>query len=73
MVRKSLNCLSFNVRSLIDVSRRTELTHIYCTQIVVDFAFIQDTHLRRTHRIVLDNYTIIRDERSQRVLVAFRK
>lgn len=63
---------TFNVRSLVERSRRIDLSNlINCNNI--DFAFIQETHLKSNHKVYLDNYNFIRDFTTQGVGIAIRK
>lgn len=61
-----LKILQYNISSLIAHSRRIELLKILqeknCT-----FAFIQETHLSSRHKVLLDNYNIIRNDKNQGV------
>lgn len=71
MPRKFLNMITFNVRSLIDISRRVELIKILIEN-KLDFAFIQETHLSKAHKVSLENFDFVRDNSSQGVGIAIR-
>lgn len=61
MSRRSLNILTFNVRSLVDTSRRLDLLDILFYN-KIDIAFIQECHLRgHNNNIKLNGYNFIYD------------
>lgn len=72
MNRNYLNFLTFNVRSLREVSRRLDLDYVLKDN-NIDIAFIQETHLRQNHRVHLENYNFIKDNSSQGVGIAINK
>lgn len=69
MGHRSLNFLSFNVRSLIDRSRQIEL-HRSLTSNNIDIGFIQETHLRGNKKIYLNEYDFINSNASVGVAIA---
>lgn len=72
MIRNALNLLTFNVGSLVGVSRRVDLLNSLRIN-RVDIAFIQETHLRSRHRVSFDEYNCIQDKSSQGVAIVLRK
>lgn len=72
MAHNKLNIITFNVRSLIEHSRRIELGKVLeaaCT----DFGFIQETHLSKTHKCNIKGYRLIRNYDDQAVAVAVKQ
>lgn len=72
MVRKFLNIVTFNVRSLVNQSRRVEL-NMLLTNSNVDIAFLQELHLNGKYRVYLDNYFVISDHTKLGVGIAIKK
>lgn len=72
MARKNLNFLSFNVRSLIESSRRLELLNLLRYH-NIDICFVQETHFRKNSNITLENYNLVRDNSSQGTAIIFDK
>lgn len=64
MARNSLIFVTYNVRSLVDLSRRIELIKILNNN-KVDLCFLQETHLSKDSKVNFDNYNVIRDFSSQ--------
>lgn len=71
MVRKIFNLVTFNVRSLVDRSRRIELDSLL-KRFKVDIAFVQELHLRNDKSVRLDNFSVITDKSSLGVGIVFR-
>lgn len=72
MARRNLNLLSFNVRSLIESSRRFELVN-FLRYHNIDICFLQETHLKFDTNICLENYNIVRDNSPQGTAIVFNK
>ena len=71
MGHRYLNFLTFNVRSLIDTSRRIDLLNtLKCNNI--DIAFIQECHLRRNRNVVLNGYNFLYDNSSIGVAIVIK-
>lgn len=60
MIHRSLNLVSFNVRSLVDTSRRLELSNLLRHN-KIDIAFIQECHIQKNSNIKLNGYNFIYD------------
>ena len=60
MDRRNLNCLTFNVRSLVDSSRRIDLLNTLFHN-KIDVGFIQECHLRRNNKMKINGYNFIYD------------
>lgn len=71
MVHNGLNLMTFNVRSLIEVSRRIDLLYLLNSN-YIDVAFIQETHLKEQHSISLEDYTFFKDSSSQGVGIVIK-
>lgn len=71
MVRNCLKLITFNVRSLIEVSRRVDLLNMLKYN-SIDVAFIQETHLRENQNLRLEGYSFFRDNSSQGVGIVIR-
>lgn len=72
MVNKFLNMITFNVRSLVNSSRRIDLVNtLKCN--FIDIAFIQETHLKRNQKCFLEGYTFIQDVSSVGVGIALKQ
>lgn len=72
MGHKYINFLTFNVRSLIDKSRQTDLLNTV-TSNGIDICFIQETHLRANRRVFLHGYNFISSNASVGVAIAIKR
>lgn len=71
MGRKCLNLLTFNVRSLIDCSRKLDLLNTLKSQ-SIDIGFIQECHLRNPN-IFLEDYNFLYDNSPLGVAIVLKK
>uniref|UniRef100_A0A1I8Q7G5 Endonuclease/exonuclease/phosphatase domain-containing protein n=1 Tax=Stomoxys calcitrans TaxID=35570 RepID=A0A1I8Q7G5_STOCA len=60
MIHRSLNLLTFNVRSLVDRSRQIELRNILMNN-KIDIGLVQECHLRRIRNVKINEYNFIYD------------
>lgn len=60
MDHRSLNLITFNVRSLVDTSRQIDLRNTLFHN-KIDIGFIQECHLRRNKKVKIDGYNFIYD------------
>lgn len=72
MTRSSMNLLTYNVGSLVNISRRIELSKLL-DQFEIDIAFLQELHVSRSTNVFLENFFVIRDDSSLGVGLALRK
>lgn len=71
MDHRSVNILSFNVRSLVDRSRQINLLRTLSYN-KIDIGFIQECHLRRRRRIQLHGYNFLYDNSPIGVAIAIK-
>lgn len=72
MVRRKLNLFTFNVRSLVEASRRIDLQNALMAN-AIDIAFVQETHLRKGQNVFMGDYTFIKDFSPLGTGIAIRK
>lgn len=72
MGHKSVNLVTFNVRSLIDKSRQIDLLNTLVDH-EIDVCFIQETHLRANRRIYLNGFNFINSNTPVGVAIAIRR
>lgn len=72
MIRKSINLLTFNVRSLVDTSRRVDLLNTLFYN-KIDVGFIQECHLKENRKMNLKGYDFIYDNSRIGVAVVIKQ
>lgn len=60
MIHRSINVLTFNVRSLFDLSRQIDLRNTLINN-KIDIGLIQECHLRRRRNLKIDGYNFVYD------------
>lgn len=71
-IRNSLNLVTFNVGSLVNIARKLEL-NVILDQGNADIAFLQELHLPEGNNIYLDNFIVLRDKSSVGVGIVIKK
>lgn len=72
MARNYLNFITFNTRSLVEVSRRIELNKILINH-KIDICFLQETRFRKNSKIHFENFSVIRDFSNQGTAILISK